>query len=236
MTDINQNFSLQVGNDTEVFFDLGPDDLGMNLEFVEALTWTAYPQMQGIPDLSMPLISKDVPSGGIMVTDPLLLQFTVNLAGADTDGLAGNFYHEVTIINQGALTTAATGLMTVIDPAVEPNVSAFKAMFSTFATVDDTTVQIALDMAGQFVDESWGDSQAVATMYLAAHFLSLASTSTKVSGRVVSSETIGPISRSYAVSSVAGTAAGPSGTLGQTTYGMIFDTMLTAQGYGIMVV
>jgi hypothetical protein len=233
MTDINQNFSVFVNNDTEVLFDLGPDDRGINLEFVEELTWEAYEESLGIPDMTEPLISKAIGSG-IEVTDPLLMTFTVILTHDDTEGLSGNYYHVVTIVaDHGQITTATTGLMTVIDPAVLPNVVAFKSMFPDFADIDDTVVQIALDSASLFVDESWGDSQAAATMYLGAHFLSMASTTSDTSGQIITSESIGRISVSYASASAGGTG---SGTLGMSSYGTVFDTMLTAQGYGIAIV
>lgn len=233
MTDINQNFALQAGDDTEVFFDIGPDEDGVNLEFVQALTWRAYNQVMGIPDMTVALIDKGIGSG-VEVTDPLLMQFTVLLAGIDTTALTGNYYHEVKIIGDHAeTTTALTGLMTVINSAVAPNVVAFKSMFPDFADVDDTLVQMALDAAAQFVDAAWGDSQVAATMYLAAHFLSMSSTTSDTSGQLISSESIGRISVSYASSAASG---GTNGTLGQTSYGVVFSNMLTAQGYGIAIV
>ena len=235
MTDINQNFSLYVGNDMDVLFDVGPDDTGTNLAFAD-LTWKAYSQILGVPDKAAALISKST-GAGILVTDPLLLRFTIMLASADTVGMAGNFYHEVIIVANHKTTTVATGLMTVIDPAEVPNVAAFKAQFPEFAGVDDVSVQIALDQAGQFVDESWGGSQTAGQMYLAAHFMVLGQSPTDTGvGRVVTSETIGRISISYATSSAGSLAATTSGSLGSTTYGLIFNNMLTAQGTGIAIV
>lgn len=234
MTDINQNFSLCVGDATKVQFDVGPDVNGLNLEFVDALTWKVYRQAFGIPDKTIAVIAKAVGSG-IEITDPLLMQFTVVLASTDTIGLAGNFFHEVKIdAGHGAITTTTTGLMTVIDPALAPNVIAFKSMFPDFEKVDDTLVQIALDAAGQFIDESWGTAQVPATMYLVAHFLSMAMASASgTTGQVVTSESIGRISVSYATAASAGTV---SSTLTSTTYGITFNNMLMAQGFGIAVV
>jgi Protein of unknown function (DUF4054) len=234
MTDINQNFSLHAGNDTEVFFDLGPDENGLNLEFVQALTWDAYRQVQGVRESAAPIISKAVGSG-IEVTDPLLMQFTITLAGEDSAELAGNYYHEVRIVaDHGEVTTAATGLMTVINPVIAPNVVAFKSIFPDFADVDDTLVQIALDAAGRFVDDTWGTSQVAATMFLSAHFLSMASTTSDTSGQIITSESIGRISVSYA--SAQTDSSGGGGTLGMSSYGTIFQTMLTAQGYGVAII
>lgn len=233
MTDINQNFSLHMGDDTEVDFNIGPDVDGLNLEFVQALTFKAYNQVFGVRDMGAPLISKSV-DNGITVTDPLLMEFTVELEAADSAGLAGNYYYEIKIVaDHGEVTTPTTGLMTVIDPALMPNVVAFKSIFSDFESVDDTLVQIALDAAGQFVDTTWGASQAPATMYLAAHFLSMATQTSDTSGQIITSESIGRISVSYASASGGGAA---TGTLSMSSYGTVFDNMLTAQGYGIAIV
>jgi hypothetical protein len=234
---INQNFSLYADNDTDVLFDLGPDDAdAINLEFVQDLTWAAYAQTLGVPDMTAPLITKSIGTG-VEITDPLLMQFTVSLAGEDVDGLSGNYYHEVRIIaDHGELITTTIGLMTIIDPSVVPNVAAFKSMFPEFAAVDDTTVQIALDMAAQFVDDSWGDQQDAGNMWLAAHFMALSQSGSGAAtgvGRVVQSETIGRISVSYASGNTA--AATTPGALGSTTYGLIFDNLLTAQGTGISI-
>jgi hypothetical protein len=236
MTDSNQNFSLMVANDTDVLYDLSPDADAINLEFSESLTWTAYPQSLGVPDMTAPLITKGIGTG-IEITDPLLMQFTVTFAGEDIAGLSGNYYYQIDLVaNHGELTTTTTGLMTVIDPAVVPNVVAFKSAFPEFAAVDDTTVQIALDMAAQFVDDSWGDQQSAANMWLAAHFMALSQSGSGAAtgvGRVVQSETIGRISVSYASGNTA--AATTPGALGSTTYGLVFNTLLTAQGTGIAI-
>ena len=236
MTDINQHFSLFVSNSTDVLFDIGPDDTGTNLDFAEELTWKAYSQVLGVPDTNVPLIVKS-PGAGITITDPILMKLTVTLNPGDTSGLGGNYYHEIMMTaNQGRVTTLTTGLMTVINPFVVPNVDAFKAQFPDFAHVDDVTVQIALDQAGQFVDASWGKSQTAGQMYLAAHFMVLAQAPTDAGvGRVVTSESIGRISISYATKSGAGVPSA-SGQLGSTTYGLVFNNMLTAQGFGIAII
>jgi hypothetical protein len=237
MTDILQNFSVMVDNDSEILFDIGPDDAdAINLDFVQDLMWAAYPQTLGVPDMSAPLITKRIGTG-IQITDPLLMKFVVTIAGEDVAGLNGNYYHEVRILEDlGVLTTTTIGLMTVVDPAVVPNVASFKSMFPEFAGVDDTTVQIALDMAAQFVDDGWGDQENSATMWLAAHFMALSASGSGAAtgvGRVVSSETIGRISVSYASGNTA--AATTPGALGSTTYGLVFNQKLTAQGTGIAI-
>jgi hypothetical protein len=233
MTDTNQNFRLFAGDDVDVLFDIGPDDTGLNLAFAQELTWKAYPQMLGVPDKTAVLISKSVTSG-ILVTDPLLLKITVQIASADTIDQNGNLYYEIRLIDaNGKTRTTTIGLMTVIDPAVVPNVAAFKAMFPELATSDDTLIAIALEHAGQFVDDTWGSSESDATMYLAAHFMATAHATADTDGRVVSSETIGRMSISYAVGSATGTSIS---ALGMTRYGLVFSKMLAAQGFGIAIV
>jgi hypothetical protein len=233
MPDVNQNFSIYVGDDTDVLFDIGPDDTGLNLAFAQELTWKAYAQTLGVPDKTTALISKNATSG-IVVTDPLLLKITVQIASADTLGQNGNLYYEIKLVDAaGKVSTPTIGLMTVIDPAVMPNVAAFKAMFPELATSDDTLIAIALEHAGQFVDDTWGSSESDATMYLAAHFMATAHATADTDGRVVSSETIGRMSISYAIGSATGTSAN---ALGMTRYGLVFSKMLAAQGFGIAIV
>lgn len=233
MTDINQHFSVFARNDLDVDYDVGPDDTGTNLDFVSSLTWRVYSQVLGVPSGAV-LIDKGI-GAGIEVSDPLLMKFTVHLAASDSNGLAGNYYYETKMDNHGLISTLTTGLMTVIDPFVVPNVDAFKAQFPEFTDVNDTTIQIALDQAGQFVDSTWGGSQTAGQMYLAAHFMVLGQAPTETGvGRVITSESIGRISVSYATESAIGSSAG--GQLGSTSYGLIFNNMLTAQGYGIAIV
>jgi Protein of unknown function (DUF4054) len=234
MTDTAQNFSVYVGNDTDVLFDIGPDDTGLNLALAQSLTWKAYDQTLGVPEMSTAVISK-ASGSGIIITDPLLLTITVTLNNADTSGLNGNYYHEIKVVDTaGKVTTTTIGFMTVIDPAAMPNVAAFKAMFPDLASFDDTLVQVAIDHAAQFVDESWGNSQANATMYLAAHFMASAHATADTDGRVVSSETIGRMSISYAVGSASG--GGGDGVLAMTRYGLVFKSLLAGQGFGIAIV
>lgn len=234
MADANQNFSIYVGDDMDVDYDVGPDTVGLNLDDAQQVTWRAYATVLGTPDKSAALISKDKASG-IEVTDPTLLLFTVHIDPADTLGQNGNLYYEVRIADAaGKWSTPTIGLMTVIDPSVVPNVAAFRAMFPDLASSDDTLIQVALDHAAQFVDDTWGASEADAVMYLAGHFMATAHATADTDGRVVSSETIGRMSISYAVSSAGG--VGGDGSLGMTRYGLVFGNMLAAQGFGIAVV
>lgn len=238
MTDLNQNFSIFVGDDNEVLFDVGPDDDDfVNLEFAD-LTLTAYPQANGVPDMTTTLITK-TKDDGIEITDPLLMKFTVAIGDADIDGLSGNYFYQIKLVFEGSTTTLTTGLMTVIDPEIEPNVVAFKAMFPDFVETADTQVQIALDAAALFVDDSWDASQLPATMYLAAHYLSLAESETSSSGGTalgkITSVTVPGISVRYSKES-SDSSSKTTSSLDDTPYGVVFANMLTAQGCGIAIV
>jgi hypothetical protein len=235
MANINQNFSIVVGDDMDVDYDIGPDTTGLDLNAAQQLTWKAYTQTLGVPDKTTVLISKDQ-NNGIIIIDPSALTFTVHFDPIDSVGQNGNLYYEIKIVDlNGRVSTPTIGLMTVIDPSVTPNVAAFKTMFPELASVDDTLVQIAIDQASQFVDDTWGKSEADATMYLAAHFMALAQATASSGGRLVTSETIGRISVSYASVSAASKTSGVD-PLASTGYGLIFSNMLARQGFGIAIV
>lgn len=235
MADINQNFSIYVGDDMDVDYDIGPDTAGLNLNTAQQLTWKAYAQTLGIPNKTTALINK-TKTVGITITDPTALLFTVHLSPADTAGQNGNLYYEVKIVDvDGKVSTPTIGLMTVIDPSTSPNVAAFVSMFPEFDSVDDTSVTIALEQAGQFVDDTWGNSESDAIMYLAAHFMALAQMTAQSGGRLVSSERIGQIQVTYAAAAAVSVSTGGN-PLGSTSYGRIFQDILSGLGLGIMIV
>lgn len=233
---INQNFSIFVGDDMDVNFDIGPDTTGLNLNTAQ-LTWKAYAQTLGVPDKTTALISKTT-AAGITITDPTALTFTVHLAPIDSTGRNGNFYHEVRIIDVGGkISTPTIGLMTVIDPTVVPNVAAFKTMFPSMADVDDTMVQIALDQAGLYIDDTWIASDiAEATFYLAGHFLTAAQATSESGGRLVTSERIGQISVTYAAAATVSATSGSYPSLSTSSYGLMFITLLQRNSPGIAIV
>jgi hypothetical protein len=236
MANTNQNFSIYVGDDLDVDYDIGPDTTGLNLDNAQQLTWKAYAQALGVPDKTTTLISK-TKAAGIIITDPTALTFTVHLAPIDSIGQNGNLYYEIKIVDIGGkVSTPTIGLMTVIDPAVTPNVAAFKTMFPEFADIDDTIVQIAIDQAGQFVDDTWGTSEDDAIMYLAAHFIATAQMTSESGGRLVTAERIGQISVNYASAMAVEGKTGGVDPLSTTSYGLIFGNMLAGQGFGILIV
>jgi len=107
-----QHFPVSRGNTTSLFFDVNPDD-GVSIVGAD-ITWMVYPQAFGVPDTSTVLIFKSVNHGGIVITDPDQLLFTVFLDPADTDALIGNYYHEATILpRDGEVVTCTVGIMTV---------------------------------------------------------------------------------------------------------------------------
>ena len=63
MADINQNFSIFVGDDMDVDYNIGPDTTGLNLDDAQQLTWKAYAQALGVPNKTTVLISKDKTNG-----------------------------------------------------------------------------------------------------------------------------------------------------------------------------
>ena len=192
MTEINQNFSLFVRNSMDVEFDIGPDDTGTNLGVcrgadVESLSADSRCSRYGAAD------DREGSRCGDNHHRPVA-DANNHRAGERWIPTAGRelLPRDQLIANHGKVTTLSTGLMTVIDPAYVPNVDAFKAMFPEFEDIDDTTIQIALDQAGQFVDASWGASQTAGQMYLAAHFMVLGQSPTDTGvGRVITSESIG---------------------------------------------
>lgn len=235
MTDIRQNFSLVIGDDFDVAFDISGTPV-VDLSTANSLTWTAYEQAAPtVPDDTRPVIVKDLPSGGLTIVDPIAMTFTLHLFSADTELLRNaNFVHMVVLVDQnGRKTTTTIGLMTVIDECNQPNVISFKTQFPEFESVDDTTVQIALEECAQYIDASWGDQQIPATMFLAAHFLSVSSQGAEAGGQLITSERIGQISVSYA----AAAATGQGGSmLTNTVYGRQFYYLLRINSGGIAIV
>lgn len=107
-----QNFSTAAGDETEIDFDVGPDE-GASLDGATIL-WQAFEQEHGVPKADVdPVISKTNGSG-IEIVDNEDLTFNLTLLESDTIGLLGNYYHEVTITDdEGKRTTPTVGIMTI---------------------------------------------------------------------------------------------------------------------------
>lgn len=237
MTDLNQNFSIYVGDDLDVDYDIGPDTTGLTLA-TTGITWSAYPQIRGVLDKSGGPIVVKTKTNGITIDDPLLLTFHVSFVPADTANLAGNYGYEIKLIDvANKHTTPTLGTMTVINTADQLNVVAFKSMFPGLATADDATLQAALDEAALYVDETWGADMVAATFYLGAHFVSVAQTMASTGGQLVTSERIGQISVSYAaLSSPASSKTGGYPSLSATPYGLMFLSLMRRNSAGIAIV
>jgi hypothetical protein len=238
MADINQNFSIYVGDDMDVDYDIGPDTTGLDLDAAQSLTWTAYSQMLGVPNKSVALISKDQNSG-ITITDPTALTFTVHLDPIDTTGQNGNIYYEIKIVDvDGKVSTPTIGLMTVIDSAVMPNLVAFKSTFPELGTLDDSVLQTALDQATLFIDDTvWSAQDLVAGIfYLAAHFVFTAQSTAGTGGQIISSERIGEIAVTYAVSKGTGSSRATYPSLSNSNYGLMYLTLMRRNSPSIAIV
>jgi hypothetical protein len=237
MADINQNFSIIVGDDKDQDYDIGPDTTGLNLDDAQQLTWKAYAQTLGVPDKTVALINKDK-TDGIAITDPNALTFTVHIDPADTTGQSGNLYYEIKIVDiDGKVTTPTIGTVTVIDTADPINVVAFKSMFPELGSIDDGALQTALEEAALFVDATvWSDQDVTAgTFYLAAHFVFTAQSVSQTGGQTISSERIGEIAVTYAVASGGGSrAAYPS--LSNSSYGLMYLSLMRRNSPSILVV
>lgn len=110
---LEQNFSITQGDDHELEWDIGPDDLGFTL--VGALcVWSVFQMSYGIKG---DLVIKKTTDNGLQVTDSDLIQFTITLNRDDTKDLnPGNYYHELRIIDpDGKYTSPTTGIMTITE-------------------------------------------------------------------------------------------------------------------------
>lgn len=234
MTDLNQNFSIYVGDNLDVDYDIGPDTTGLNLS-TTGITWSAYPQIRGAFDKSGGPVMQKTKANGITVDDPLLLTFHISFLPADTANLAGNYGYELKLIDAASKhTTPTIGTMTVIDTGNPLNVVALKTMFQELANYDDATLQTALDEASLYVDDTWNvQDVAAATFYLAGHFVTAAQASSGSGGRLVSSERIGQISVNYAASTPSSDLH-PS--LSSSNYGLMFLALMRRNSPAILVV
>jgi hypothetical protein len=97
-----------------------------------------------------------------------------------------------------------------------PDANSIKVRFPEFALVTDAAVEFAIEEAGLLIDDTWieGDG-ALAWSLLTAHLLAAAQATSDVGGRIITSESIGRISVSYA----AGSVTEISSTIRSTIYG-----------------
>src|SRR5437660_6162878 len=99
MTDVLQNFSLIAGDDIDVDYGIAPPP-PQPIDLTQAaMSWTAYPQVRGVADKTMAVLTKTRTGGGIVITDPANYLFKVDLPGADSLQLARNYYYEIVILD-----------------------------------------------------------------------------------------------------------------------------------------
>jgi hypothetical protein len=121
---------------------------------------------------------------------------------------------------------------------VATSTSGFKARFTEFAATSDATVALHLADAGEFINaDAWGDRADLGTYYLAAHWLTKAVAATAGAtgpSGLVSSESLGPASRSYAVpTSIGATDAEFSSTHYGQKYLAMQAAVFTSRVYGV---
>lgn len=117
---------------------------------------------------------------------------------------------------------------------VQPTPATFKARFPEFTPVADARVQIFLSDAFIEIGSSWGDDQARAQEYWAAHQLSMAGEPGVSSGEGGSIALTGPIKRDkvgdveteFVGNGTAGGSSGDNGNYGLTTYGQEYLRLL----------
>lgn len=115
-----------------------------------------------------------------------------------------------------------------------PDANSIKMRFPEFATTEDPVVEFAIEEALRVVDDTWieGDRVLACSLYV-AHLLAIASASAGVDGRDVVSESIGPISVTYAS---VGAASVSGSDLSNTSYGKRYKSLLRKNFPGPVVV
>lgn len=97
-----------------------------------------------------------------------------------------------------------------------------KAVATEFASTADVTVDAAVSLAEERTNRDvWGGRADISVIYLAAHLLKLDSQQSSSAIYPISSETVGPVSRSYAVHSTA-----HEGDLNSTIWGKRYMGLL----------
>lgn len=112
-----------------------------------------------------------------------------------------------------------------------PDATSIKTRFPEFTATANAVIAFAIEEAARSVDDSWADGdQLTAVSLLTAHMLSVAASSAGTNGRDVVSETIGPISVTYA--QMAQATEKSSSNLEATAYGKRFKRLLRSNRGG----
>lgn len=110
--------------------------------------------------------------------------------------------------------------------AILPDPISIKTIYPEFTSTADSAIAFAIEQAAMWVDDTWMERDRIpAIVALSAHFMAVAGASAGVDGREVVSETIGPISVTYA--QIAAAAASPQASnYGGTAYGKNYRSLL----------
>lgn len=116
-----------------------------------------------------------------------------------------------------------------------PDANSIRTRFPEFAEVDGAAIGFAIEEAARSVDDTWVEAdRLLAVSMLTAHILSVASASSGTDGRDVVSETIGPISVTYA--QVAAASVTAKSNTQTTSYGKRYGQLLKRNFGGIIVI
>lgn len=119
---------------------------------------------------------------------------------------------------------------------VFPDATSLKTRFPEFAGTEDAAIAFAVEQALREVDDTWAPKdRMLAITMLAAHYLAVASYSAGVDGRDVMSESIGPISVTYANLAAVRTSIVTS-PFQATSYGKQFLALLSRNFRGPVVI
>lgn len=206
------SFSVYAGDNPVLAFSTA---LGRQIyEGAVQVEWSLYAQSNGVPSGDAILV-KELDYGVTVAEDGESLSFSVELEMSDTQDLSGNYYHEARVVDQqGKNLTVAVGYLTVIARgSLSPDV--IRLRFPELSSVSDAALAFAIAEAIVRVGDSWIEVDRVpAASLLAAHLVSQAAESARRNGRVVTSESISHVSRTYSVGSAT------SAQYGSTSYGL----------------
>ena len=111
MASTDQDVQMWSGNDCTLHINmLNQDGTQADLSGVTDARWSL-----GVSATTAALITKT--SGSGLTVDTVNKRLVVLLAGADTNALAGNYYHEARVTKSGVTTTVTVGAF-VIEPTI----------------------------------------------------------------------------------------------------------------------